>query len=63
MQVTTPQTLRHVVTMVAREVCGESPEHRTTLLNEDFDRQVHESLHKKGELIHAEDLFKKQNKK
>ena len=46
-----------------REVCGESPEHRTTLLNEDFDRQVHESLHQKGELIHAEDLFKKQNKK
>jgi len=45
-----------------REVCGESPEHRTTLLNEDFDRQVHESLHKKGELIHAEDLFKKQEK-
>ena len=44
-----------------REVCAESPDHRATLLKEDFEIALHEDLVREAEVIHAENLFGKFN--
>ena len=42
-----------------REVCGEAPEHRTILLQEDFIREPHDDL-KVDNVIHVpEEIFKR----
>ena len=42
-----------------REVCAESPDHRATLLKEDFEVALHDDLVREAEVIHAENLFGK----
>ena len=42
-----------------REVCSESPDHRATILREDFEVALHDDLIREGEVIHAEELFRR----
>ena len=66
MRVTTPQTLPHVVTMVAVSLEKCVANHQNIglhYLTKTLIGKCMKALHQKGELIHAEDLFKKQNKK